>query len=200
MSVCVLCFSAFSACDRACYALHSVPLAPTEAFNADALETNRSGGLSDKQLRGFRALSWSNRRSALGSAGLFLIGAAGFAFLASPAAPVLARTGFTAACLVFAAFFALRAIAGNDALTGDLRNVQVLSAEGAIGKQRYSGGRTRGTYWLYVGDQRFKVSGGTYQAAPDAGLVRLYYLARSRKIVNLERLPNAPLHSNLTPQ
>jgi hypothetical protein len=181
-------------------AVQSVTLEPTQAFNVDALDTNRSGGLSEKQLRGFRALSWSNRRSALGSAGLFLLAAAGFAFLASPSAPVLARTGLTAGCLVFAAFFALRALTGNDALTEDLRHVQVLSAEGAIGKQRSGSGRTRATHWLYVGDQRFTVSLGTYQAAPDAGLVRLYYLARSRKIVNLERLPNAPLPTSVTPQ
>jgi hypothetical protein len=40
----------------------------------------------------------------------------------------------------------------------------------------------------------------TYDAAPDAGVVRLYYLPRSRRVVNLERLPNAPLPDVVTPQ
>ena len=31
------------------------------------------------------------------------------------------------------------------------------------------------------------------EAAPDAGYVRAYYLPRTRKLVNLERLPNPPL-------
>jgi hypothetical protein len=41
-----------------------------------------------------------------------------------------------------------------------------------------------------VGDARFTVSRGRYEAAPDAGYVRLYYLPLSKRVVNLERMPN----------
>ena len=34
---------------------------------------------------------------------------------------------------------------------------------------------------------------GVYRAAPDAGIVRLYYLPASRHVVNLERLPDRTL-------
>jgi hypothetical protein len=78
--------------------------------------------------------------------------------------------------------------------------VQVASAEGAIGKRRIAGGRAQSTYLLDVGDRTFKVSRATCDAAPDAGLVRLYFLPRSRKIVNLERLPNPPLPKEVTAQ
>jgi hypothetical protein len=39
----------------------------------------------------------------------------------------------------------------------------------------------------------YRVSGIGYDAAPDAGIVRVYFLPRSRRVVNLERLPDAPL-------
>ena len=53
-------------------------------------------------------------------------------------------------------------------------------------------------YFVDVGDSSFKVAPATYEAAPDAGIVRVYFLPRSRKVVNLERLPNAPLPHEVT--
>jgi hypothetical protein len=54
--------------------------------------------------------------------------------------------------------------------------------------------RTSGTrYYLNIGGRQLRTSLSAYDAAPDAGYVRAYYLPRTRKLVNLERLPNPPL-------
>jgi len=52
-------------------------------------------------------------------------------------------------------------------------------------------GATR--YYLIIGGRRLQTYSSAYDAAPDGGYVRAYYLSRTRKLVNLERLPNPPL-------
>ncbi len=171
------------------------------AFQPDALEANRRGELTDSQRHGFRAQSSSDRRSALSLAAVFLAGAVLVGFFASPSAPPVARAVITAVALLVALFVGLRAIVGFDALTRDVREGRVQSIEGAIGKRgSLTTGRSARQYRLLeVGNQTFKVMRGTYEAAPDAGFVRLYFLPRSRKIVNLERLesPSADLKTSL---
>lgn len=176
-------------------------LAP-DSFQADALEANRRGELSEAQRRGFGALAGSNRRSAVGSAALLLAGAFVVAFLSSPTASPVLRTLVPIACVAIAAFLLVRSIGGSDALSRDLKQGQVQSVEGAIGKRRGGGGggRSVSVYFLEVGDRTFKVARDTYAAAPDAGFVRLYFLPRSRKIVNLERLANPAPPLEPTPQ
>jgi len=172
--------------------------APTQnMFQPDAFETNRRGELSERQLQGLRALSRSRRRSALGNAAYFVAGAVLVGFFASASAPIVTRTAITFACVAIAAFLVVRSVTGSDALTRDLRNGEVQSVEGAIGRRRRTSGRWT-NYYLEVGKTMFKVSRGTYEAAPDAGFVRLFYLPRSRRFVNLERLPDAPLPDRLT--
>jgi hypothetical protein len=169
-------------------------MAVVNAFQPDALEANRRGELTDSQRRGFGAQASSNRRSALSMAGVFLAGAVLIGFFASPSAPPVARAVITAVALLVALFVGLRAIVGFDALTRDVREGRVQSVEGAIGKRgSLTTGRSSRQYRLLeVGNQTFRVMRGTYEAAPDAGFVRLYFLPRSRKIVNLERLESAP--------
>ncbi|HEY1305677.1 MAG TPA: hypothetical protein VGF24_19115 [Vicinamibacterales bacterium] len=160
------------------------------SYPLDGLDANRRGELSDSQLRGFRGLSRSNRRSNLSSAAFFLAGAGLIGVFAT--GPAGTRAILTVICLALGLFLALRSIAGLDAVTRDLRRGRVDSIEGAIGKGRVPG-RTRSSYFLEVGDRRFKVGSTTYRAVPDAGIVRVYFLPRSRTIVNLERLANPPL-------
>ena len=176
-----------------------MPRTPMDVFQAEALDANRRGQLTDAQLRGFRKLAWNNRRSALSSAGFLVAGAVLVGFFASPSASPTLRLLIPLICLVIAGFLVLRAISGSDALTRDLRQREVQFAEGAIGKRRIGGGRAADTYFLDVGDERFKAAPATYRAAPDAGYVRLFFLPRSRKIVNLELLPNPALESGATP-
>jgi hypothetical protein len=172
-----------------------MPAASLIPLPSDALEANRRGELSDKQLLGFRARSRYQRRNALTIAAFLVAGAVLVGVFASPTAPVVPRVLITGIALTIAAFLVVRSITGSDALTRDLRHVTVQSVEGAIGKRRIGnrGGPAATSYFLDVGDASFKVTSGTYASAPDAGFVRLYFLPRSRKIVNLERLSGAPL-------
>jgi hypothetical protein len=171
-------------------------------FPADALDANRQGQLSDAQRRGFGGLAASNRRSALSSAGLLGAGALVVAWFASPNANPVTRGLVIVIALAVAAILVVRAVTGSDALTRDLREGRVESVEGAIGKRRPvgGGGGSMTTYFLDVGDRTFKVRSGTYDAAPGAGIVRLYYLPHSRKVVNLEHLSGPPVPDAITPQ
>jgi hypothetical protein len=44
-----------------------------------------------------------------------------------------------------------------------------------------------------VDKQRFEVAYLTYEAAPEAGIVRIYYLPQSKHVVNMEHLADRPL-------
>ncbi|HTJ23876.1 MAG TPA: hypothetical protein VL383_15840 [Gemmatimonadaceae bacterium] len=171
-----------------------------DVFTPEALDANRRGELTDAQLRGFRGLSRYRHKSAFGSAALLVAGAVLIGGFASPSASPTLRLLIPLVCLVIAAFLVVRAITGADALTHDLRRREVQFVEGAIGKSRVGGGRAPDVLYLDVDDKRFNVSPATYDAAPDAGYVRLYFLPRSRKIVNLEVLPNPAFENGVTPQ
>ncbi len=174
-----------------------------DPFPADALEANRRGELSESQRRGFGALSGSNRRSALSSAAFLVAGSLLVLFFASHNASPVARVLIPLAGLAIAAFLVVRSVTGSDPLTRDVQEGRVESVEGAIGKRRFGhsgGGRNVTTYFIDVGDQQFKVMTRTYEAAPEAGIVRLYFLPESRKVVNLERLANPAAPTDLSPR
>jgi hypothetical protein len=163
---------------------------------ADALAANRVGQLSDSQQRGLSALASSNRRSAFTFAALFLAMGLLIAMSTSAKVSTLQRTLVAGGCLAISGFAIFRSVSGTDALTRDLREGRVESVDGAIGKRRTSGSRGRSLHYLDVGDRRFQVSVGTYMAAPDAGFVNIFFLPRSRKVVNYELLPQAPVGPN----
>src|SRR5437588_164071 len=79
-----------------------------------------------------------------------------------------------------------------DALSADVREGRVESVEGAI-RKRVVRGRASNSFYLEIDRRRLQVSRSSYAAAPDAGIVRAYYLPRSRRVVNLERLPDPAL-------
>jgi hypothetical protein len=98
--------------------------------------------------------------------------------------------------LVVAALLLVRAFTGGDAITEDVRAGRVESVEGAITKVEQttrSGGDNASNYYFDVSGKRLHVYRAGYLAAPDAGYVRVYYLPRSRRVVNLEHLPDPPL-------
>lgn len=86
-----------------------------------------------------------------------------------------------------------------DPLAKDLQAGRVESIEGAITKkppQSLFGGTAPVAYRYRVlianreaGNQEFRCSREFYEFAPDAGMVRLFYLPRSPWVVNLEFLP-----------
>ena len=171
-------------------------------FPPDALEANRRGELTDMQLSGFRGLSRYRRKSALSTAGLLAAGALLIDFYAAPTLSAVSGVLINVICFAIAAFLVVRSISGGDALTRDLRRMRVDSKEGAIGKSRVSipGEGNLDLYYLEVGDSSFNVMPMTFDAAPDAGYVRLYFLPYSRKVVNLERLPDRPTQQSATVQ
>ena len=175
-----------------------MPITPSNPFVPDALEANRRGELTEKQRHGFGALSGYQRRNDLSIAAFLVAGAVLVSFANSPTFSPVARTLVQLACLAIAAYLVVRSITGGSALARDLRESRVESVEGAIGKRQFSGGRSPGNYFLDVGNRRFQVARNTYAEAPDAGHVRLYFLPRSRKIVNLEQLANPAVE--VTPQ
>jgi hypothetical protein len=113
--------------------------------------------------------------------------------LSGPAATTverhLAGWGFLAAAALFLVAPAF------DPLATDVREGRVETVEGAIGKRRVQSGTRSGftRYYLIVANRRLRTFLSAYEAAPDAGYVRAYYLPRTRRLVNLERLPNPPL-------
>lgn len=176
-----------------------MPLTATDVFPPDALGANRRGELTDAQRQGFGNLARYRRKSQLQFAGIALVLAVLIGGFASSSAPIVSRGLVTLVCLGIAGVLVVRSVTGADSLTRDLRDTRVEAAEGAVGKHRRIAGRYSAIYSLDVGDQRFVVSRATHQFAPAAGFVRIYYLPRSRKIVNLEQLPN-PAFEHATPQ
>ena len=170
-----------------------MPIYPVDPFPADALEANRSGHLTTWQRDRLRPLARYARQSAFVVAVVLAVASGMMVYDRQLSLPAVLRLPLAGVCLVLATFFLLRAIVGGDALTRDLRHMKVQTAEGPIGKHR--GGSTgrsgRRSYLFDVGDGTFRVaSRKSYDAAPDAGIVRVYFLPRSRRVVNLERLPD----------
>jgi len=180
-----------------------MPINSADPFPTDALETNRSGHLTANQRDRLRPLARYSRQSAFVAAVVFVVASVMMVSDRQLSLPAMLRVALAAMCLVFAAVFLMRAIVGLDALSRDLRHMQVQSAEGPIGKHR--GGSTgrsgRRAYLFDVGDGTFRAaSRRSYDAAPDAGIVRVYFLPRSRRVVNLERLPDVAFGPGTTPQ
>jgi hypothetical protein len=164
-----------------------------ELFPAAAFPENRSGRLTSEQAGRFERMVSGRRQSTRGVA--VPVGAIGALLLimSGPAATAARRHvagwGFVAAAAVILAAPAF------DPLAADVRDGRVEAVEGAIGKRRrQSTSRTGGSrYYLTIGARQLRTYLSAYEAAPDAGYVRAYYLPRTRKLVNLERLPNPPL-------
>jgi hypothetical protein len=164
-----------------------------ELFPAEALPENRAGHLTSDQAGRFQRMVAGRRQSTRGVA--LPVGAIGALLLimSGPAATAvkrhLAGWGFLAAAA------AILAAPAFDPLAADAREGRVEVVEGAIGKKRLqSVAPTRGArYYLNIGGRQLRTYLSAYDAAPDAGYVRAYYLPRTARLVNLERLPNPPL-------
>jgi len=165
----------------------------SDPSSAEALADNRSGKLTDEQVRTYQRIVSGRRRSTWGLA--LPVGAIGMLLLvlSGPEATTvkrhLAGWGFiamVAVILVAPAF---------DPMAADVRTRRVATVEGALGKRRRQlnapAGSTR--YYLVVANHWLRTFRPAYEAAPDAGYVRAYYLPRTRRLVNLERLPNPPV-------
>lgn len=168
---------------------------PAGPLHADALEANRAGRLTDAQRADWKSFDRGWRKNELIAAvicavlGVLLLVAAG------KGSDLVPRLLLGIAFLVGAGAFVIRGVLNLDPLAADLRAGRVENVEGAVAKTRsYAGGRTvNELYHVDVEGKRFVVHQKTYEAVPDAGIIRLFYLPRSRKVVNVEQLPDRPV-------
>lgn len=175
----------------------------TGPFPQQALATNQAGRLTDTQRKELRAEAHGVRKSEL-TAAAFLAAFGLFIFVAvRPSSPALIKLGVPIVCVVIAAVLLARAVTGADRLTRDLRRPRIDSLEGPISKHvvtTSSRGSSSSKHYLDVAGQRFHVWRPAYEAAPEAGFVRIYFLSISRHVVNLEQLPDRSLPEGTTPQ
>ncbi len=172
---------------------------PVNPFPADALETNRRGLLTDAQRQSLTPVN----RGASGHdlyVAVFCVVLAVVAWRARVApGNEWVRPLVAAGALVGAALLVLHpAGPTRRRLRRDVRAGRVQSVQGAITRDRdwAYGGQPR-RHYLVVGGMRLPVSRAGYDAAPEAGIVRVYYLPASRHVVNLEQLPDRPVPREL---
>jgi len=164
-------------------------------FSQSALPTNQSGRLTDEQARRWAAIARGRRQSVRGVALPFAAIGALLLFANFPSANVTARTN---GGIVFFGIAAILLVAANlEPVNADVREGRVESVEGAISKSyRYFKSPRSPIYLLHVGGRRLQaLSRLSYEAAPDAGFVRVYYFPRSQRVVNLEQLADPPIPS-----
>ena len=166
------------------------PLAP------DALADNRAGKLTGAQRDVYRRMSRGSRKTELQLAGVFAVIGLLVWFANGPAQYAtikpLAGIGF----LILAGVLLVVGLSGSDSITRDLREGRVLQAEGAIRKfTETTHSRNSSTTYHYaeVGNVRTETGPTGYEALPEAGIVRLYYLPHSHRLVNFEQLADRPL-------
>ena len=163
-----------------------------DPYSAADIEANRAGRLSDTQRRNLRAGARSFSRGMLSGVPILVVIGALVATSNGhepfPGARQVAAGAFFAGALV-CLFLAVRP----NSEAGDASAGRVEAVEGAIGKRTYSGTTGNSSYrnlYLEVGEKRYSVGSAVYDAAPDAGWIRLYVTPRSHIVVNFERLPD----------
>lgn len=170
-------------------------------FPPSALAENAAGRLSDAQRRGFSGMSRGLRKGELSFAAIAVIIGALVAFAPGPAKDAAIKPIIGLVCLAIAAILVVRALSGGDKITEDLRAGRVESIDGAIAKRLIhtdSGTSSSELHYLDVGGRRFRTGASGYETAPDAGYVRLFYLPRTQRVVNLQ-LIQGPATPDLTP-
>ena len=174
-----------------------------DIYSAADIEPNRAGRLSDGQRRYLKADARSFSRSMISGAVIATVIGVLIAISNGPTQEVWARPAAAAAFFAGAVVFLFLSIRPNSEAR-DASLGRVFTVEGAIGKSHYT---THGknsditTYYLEVGEKRYEVGSSEYDAAPDAGWVRLYIAERSHRVVNFERLPDkvVPDVASVTP-
>jgi hypothetical protein len=166
------------------------------ALDPGALEANRNGRLTDAQLKDWAGAerNWSGTVSLMALV-LAVAGIGSLVGVVHLPLPTSVRLLAGVACLAGAGVLVYVSLLGGGQLARDLRDGRVESAEGAVATshQQVNAGADPGFYYLEVAGRRLRCDLATYDAAPRGGIVRVYFLPRSRKVVNLERLADRPL-------
>jgi hypothetical protein len=166
-------------------------------FPPSALTENAAGRLTDDQRRRWSQMSRGFRKAELSFAVIVVIIGAVVAFAPGPAKDATIKPLIGLVCLVIAVMLVARALTGGDKITADVRSGRVESIDGAIAKHvvhSESGQSSSESHFLDVGGKRFETGPHGYDAAPDMGYVRLFFLPRSHRVVNLQLIsgPAAP--------
>jgi hypothetical protein len=177
-------------------------------FSTRALPENRAGRLTAEQVRDLRADAGRSKRSgllagfAIAAFGLVIVvgtlaGRVPGSRLQSPAvgsalaiggALWLRSGGMTRGPRAAQAASEATALA---VIEGPLRRER--SDVQALGDHSYaSRGDARHAFYLHVGARTLRVSQAQYDASPEGGVVRAFVLPNSDRLVNLERLADAP--------
>jgi hypothetical protein len=168
-------------------------------FPQDALEDNRAGRLTQTQRRGFSGQARGFRKAELQFAVILTIIGLLVWFAAGPAKYATAKPLIGIACLVIAGFLVVRSFVGADNLTQDLRSGRVEAVEGAITKTSvtaHSRGSSSTRYYFNVAGTKVNVWRDAYQTAPEAGMVKIYYLPHSHELVNMERVADTAMSAD----
>jgi hypothetical protein len=162
-------------------------------FSQEALPINQSGRLSDEQAQRWGRIAKRRRRSAQGLALPFAAIGALLLIANGPPAKAVQRHNTGLAFLAIAA--ALLVVPPWEPVNADVREGRLESVEGAIAKRTgLTGPGPSSSYSIIVGGRRLRASSrASFAAAPDAGYVRVYFLPRSCRVVNLEQLPDPPI-------
>jgi hypothetical protein len=167
-------------------------------FLPDALAANRSGTLTDAQRRSCQAQARRVRWFGAGIGALVIVLGLLFAVTRHSSAVMPLRPVVLGGCLLIGAILLWRALIGGDRFTADVRRGEVASVDGALHKRAVrrtamQGSSPRPEYYFDVAGLTLEVMWeSAFEAAPQARYVRVFYLPRSRKAVNLERLPDPP--------
>ena len=176
-----------------------------EPFPPTALDANRSGRLTPDQVVIYRAEAASDRRNLL-FAGIAVMGFGAVILFGAVSGRIpggrLEPLAVGAAILAFGAVVTwFGGIRGSQAKAAAAAAGRVTSLEGPFRRDRRdrrdtdSGHISPGNeyeYHLLVGDRSFTVSREQWEAAPEDGVVRVYLLGDSDRIVNLEKVAAAP--------
>jgi hypothetical protein len=164
-------------------------------LHPEALESNRQGRLTDAQRK-----QWSNMAGVwTGDLRMFALffGIVGVVLLIAPgqvALPGPLRIVAGVVCLAVAGYIVFLAVGGSG-LTRDVRDGRVLSVEGPVTTDRVQtpDGPGMTHYYLLVSDGRYECSPQAIDLVGVGGVFRVYFLPRSHRVVNLERLADVPI-------
>jgi len=162
----------------------------------DALVDNRAGRLTGAQRKNLGAMSRGWRTAEVQFAGVFAVIGLLVWFAEGPARYAVIKPLVGIAFLILAVTLVVIAVVGADPVTRDARAGRVASAEGAIRKWiETTHGRSSSTtsHYAEVDNIRVEMSQPTYQDVPGAGIVRIFYLPNSHRLVNFEQLADRPL-------
>jgi len=162
----------------------------------DAVAENRAGRLTPVQRDNLRATSRGWRKAELQFAGIFTVIGLLVWFGDGPAKYGLIKPLLGIGFLILAGTLLVVSFLGADPVTRDLRDGRVRATEGAIRKwtqTTHGRGSSTTSYYAEAGNVMVETGGASYHALPEAGIVRLFYLPHSRRLVNFERLADRPL-------